>query len=623
MKDTWGVDEKSSRLFISIDGAGKVYPDVRQIFGIVFERSSPEDLEAFKKLKLDLPSLDFRPTLSFPVLRVTPDASGFPILRVRLNSSETELESLPENDQVIVGDVWCPIDQYARDELVAALNGKGLQINASLSAEDLAWLIWESELSVELAGDLGDLSNSLLRSTKSTFRPDNLDATLYDYQKSGAAFIDSMIDKGLGVLLADEMGLGKTIQAIYVIQSMVGKNRMPVLVVVTAANLANWIREIEKFAPNLMISVHAGSSRAGASQHIYLGDVLITTYQIVLRDVAFLTDINWSLIVLDEAQNIKNFESKQAKAVCKLPKRSAIAITGTPIENSLSDIWSIFQFLHPALLGTKDEFRDRFPDTNSAADLLSRSIAPFVVRRCVLEVADDLPERTDIFVPVFLSSPMNRAYSEVRDREDLAALPKVQALRQICAVSREHQFDSNKVDRLLELARGVFESGDKAIVFASFTETIDLLARRVAQMSPGIFVETLDGRKSPTERQQIIDIFQDVQGAGVLIANPKAAGVGVNIQAANYVFHFNPEWNPALIAQASARAYRRGQTKNVFVYYLYYKGTIEEYVLEKLEQKQGLQDAGLGNLADEPSEAQLLDALRLTPEALEGSQTWN
>jgi SNF2 family DNA or RNA helicase len=623
MKRTWGIDAQTSRLCFSSDGAGTVYPDVRQIFGIVFERSSPEDLEEFKKIKEDLPSLEFRPTLSFPVLRVSPDESGLPILRVRLNSSETELESLPEYDQVIVGDVWCPIDEYARDELVAALSGKGLQINASISAEDLAWLIWESELSVELAGDLEDLSNSLLRSTKSAFRPDNLDATLYDYQKSGAAFIDSMVDKGLGVLLADEMGLGKTIQAIYVIQSMASKNRRPVLVVVTAANLANWIREIEKFAPDLRISVHAGPSRAGASQYINFGDVLITTYQIVLRDVAFLTDINWSLILLDEAQNIKNFESKQAKAVCKLSKGSAIAITGTPIENSLSDVWSIFQFLHPTLLGTRDEFRDRFPDTNSAADLLSRSIAPFVVRRRVLEVADDLPERTDIFVPVFLSSPMNRAYSEVRDREDLAALPKVQALRQICAVSREHQFDSNKVDRLLELAMAAFESGDKAIVFASFMETIDLLARRITQMSPGIFVETLDGRKSPTERQQILDVFQEVQGAAVLIANSKAAGVGLNIQAANYVFHFNPEWNPALIAQASARAYRRGQTKNVFVYYLYYKGTVEEYVLEKLEQKQGLQDAGLGNLADEPSEAQLLDALRLTPEALEGSQTWN
>ena len=623
MKGTWGIDEQSSRLFVSSDGAGTAYPNVREIFGIVFERSSPEELEAFKKLKEDLPNLDFRPTLSFPVLRVSPDESGLPVLRVRLNSSESELKSLPENDQVIVGDVWFPIDLYARDELVAALSGRGLEINAALSAEDLAWLIWESELSVELTGDIQDISNSLLKSTKSAFRPDNLDATLYDYQKSGAAFIDSMIDKGLGVLLADEMGLGKTIQAIYVIQSMLRKNRRPVLVIVTAANLANWIREIEKFAPDLAISVHAGSSRAGASQYIKFGDVLITTYQIVLRDVAFMTEIDWSLIVLDEAQNIKNFESKQAKAVCNLSKKSAIAITGTPIENSLSDIWSIFQFLHPALLGTQDEFRDRFPDTNSAADLLSRLIAPFVVRRSVLEVADDLPERTDIFVPVYLSSPMNRAYSEVRDLEELAALPKVQALRQICAVSREHQFDSNKVDRLLELARGAFESGDKAIVFASFTETIDLLARRVAQMSPGIFVETLDGRKSPSERQQIIDVFQEVQGAAVLIANPKAAGVGLNIQAANYVFHFNPEWNPALIAQASARAYRRGQTKKVFVYYLYYKGTVEEYILEKLEQKQGLQDAGLGNLADEPSEAQLLDALRLSPEALEGSQAWN
>jgi SNF2 family DNA or RNA helicase len=215
------------------------------------------------------------------------------------------------------------------------------------------------------------------------------------------------------------------------------------------------------------------------------------------------------------------------------------------------------------------------------------------------------------------------AYADVQNQADLAPLPKVLALRQICAVTREHQFESNKVDRLLELVREAFESGDKAIVFASFNETIDLIARRISQMRPGTFVETLTGEKSAAERQRTIDVFQDFGGAAVLIANPRAAGVGLNIQAANYVFHFNPEWNPALIAQASARAYRRGQTKNVFVYYLYYRGTVEEYVLEKLEQKQGLQDAGLGALSDEPTEAQLIEALRLSPQALEGSQAWN
>jgi SNF2 family DNA or RNA helicase len=218
---------------------------------------------------------------------------------------------------------------------------------------------------------------------------------------------------------------------------------------------------------------------------------------------------------------------------------------------------------------------------------------------------------------------MNSAYSEIQDDASMSSLPKVNALRQICAVPKVHQYESNKVDRLLELLRETFDNGDKAIVFASFTETIDLLVQRISQMRPGILVETLDGRKTASERQHVIDSLDHVKGAAVLVANPRAAGVGLNIQVANYVFHFNPEWNPALIAQASARAYRRGQSKNVFIYYLYYRGTVEEYVLQKLEAKQGLQDAGLGELSDEPTNSQLLEALRLSPKALQESGTWS
>ena len=623
MSSKWGVDASSSRLFLENESSGRAYPSAAEIFKIVFERTSGRDQEAFEEIRKSLPNLEFRPTLAFLVLEVSITPDGFPNLMLRLNARDTYLAEIPTNDQVVIGNVWYPLDPETRDEMIDALESRNLNVGSNISAQDVAWLVWESQLTVDISGDAEELSSGLLKATKAEFRKSLLNAELYDYQKSGAAFVDSMVDKGIGVLLADEMGLGKTIQAIYAIQSAANRESRPIIAVVPASNLANWIREFGKFAPSLDISVHAGPLRAGAARYLVYGDVLLTTYQTLLRDVSFLAEVNWSLVVLDEAQNIKNSESKQSLAACLLPKRSAIAITGTPIENSLSDLWSIFRFLQPNLLGSKDEFRSRFPDTFEAAASLSKSISPFVVRRKVREVADDLPERSDIYVPIFLSAPMNSAYSEIQDDAGLSSLPKVNALRQICAVPKVHQYESNKVDRLLELLRETFDNGDKAIVFASFTETIDLLVQRISQMRPGILVETLDGRKSASERQQVIDSLDHVKGAAVLVANPRAAGVGLNIQVANYVFHFNPEWNPALIAQASARAYRRGQIKNVFIYYLYYRGTVEEYVLQKLEAKQGLQDAGLGELSDEPTNSQLLEALRLSPKALQESGTWS
>jgi SNF2 family DNA or RNA helicase len=326
-----------------------------------------------------------------------------------------------------------------------------------------------------------------------------------------------------------------------------------------------------------------------------------------------LNEVVWDVVILDEAQNIKNSSAKRSEAVFSLPKNSSVAITGTPIENSLSDIWSIFRFLEPGLLGDEYAFNSRYPDTHASAVELSKQISPFVIRRRVSEVAGDLPERSDYFVPIFLSEEMNLRYEEIRNDPNLHQLPKMQALRQIAAVPSEYTYSSNKVSRLVDLLEEAFSNRDKAIIFASFTNTIDSLVRVIQTKFPNAFVETLDGRKSPQARQEVIDQFDGVAGASVLIANPRAAGVGLNIQAANYVFHFNPEWNPALIAQASARAYRRGQEKNVFVYYLYYRGTVEEYVLKKLEEKQTLQEAGLQELSDEPTESQLLEALRISP----------
>ena len=613
----WGIEKASQRLIVK-DAAGSIhFPTAVEIFKLVFNRSEPEQESRFQALKFDLPKIKFRPELSFPTLSISTTSSNLTSLQIKLHNADVFLDQMPEGDQIVHNDIWYPLEVESFDEVKERLSEGAIKVGEPIDAEKAAWLIWKSKLSVEVAAEPEAFRASLLATTNSDYKEATLSATLYPYQQSGATFIELMMDHGRGVLLADEMGLGKTIQAIYAITNNVAKGHLKNLVIVPASNLANWMREFAKFSPDLEVSVHSGSRRAGTLRSLRFGDVLLSTYDIVFRDQAFLSEVVWDVVILDEAQNIKNSSAKRSAAVISLRKNSSVAITGTPIENSLSDICSIFRFLEPGLLGDEYTFAARYPDTHASAVELSKQISPFVIRRRVSEVGDDLPERSDYFVPIFLSEEMNLRYEEVRNDPNLHQLPKMQALRQIAAVPKAYAYSSNKVSRLVDLLEEAFSNRDKAIVFASFTDTIDSLVRVIQTKFPNAYVETLDGRKSPQARQEIIDKFDEIVGASVLIANPRAAGVGLNIQAANYVFHFNPEWNPALIAQASARAYRRGQEKNVFVYYLYYRGTVEEYVLKKVEEKQTLQDAGLQELSDEPTESQLLDALGISPADLE------
>lgn len=614
----WGVDEVSKVLFLTNSSGVRRYPSAIEVFKLVYDRKSGAENDLFANLRMSLPALKFKPELAFPCLQIFAGEDNELALRVKLHNAEVYLDRLPDHDQYVYEGVWYPLDLQGFQEIAEKLGEGSIEFGGSLDPIKSAWLIWESGLSIDIEADPEDFRSSLLTSAVSEFQSDRLEATLYPYQKTGARFLESMIDHGRGVLLADEMGLGKTLQAIYAIASNVDKAKCRNLVVVPASNLANWLREFDKFAPTLAISLHAGPRRAGSVRSLNIGNVLVTTYDVVFRDQAFLAEIPWDLVVLDEAQNIKNARAKRSQAVTALQKRSSIAITGTPIENSLSDIWSIFRFLDPSILGDEYDFAMNYPDTNASAVQLSKKISPFVVRRRVSEVADDLPERSDFFVPIFLSEEMNSRYEDLRSDSNKNHLSKMQALRQLTSVPEEYSYASNKVARLIDLLSGAFANSDKAIIFTSFTESVDMLSRVIQAQFPLAFVETLDGRRTPAARQAVIDTFSSRTGASVLIANPRAAGVGLNIQAANYVFHFNPEWNPALIAQASARSYRRGQTKNVFIYYLFYRGTVEEYVLKKLEDKQSLQNSGLQELSEEPTESQLLEALKLSPAQIEG-----
>lgn len=420
-----------------------------------------------------------------------------------------------------------------------------------------------------------------------------VNATLYPYQEAGSAFIRSMAGHGVGTLIADEMGLGKTLQAITLLAERQGHG--PSLVVAPAALLLNWDRELTRFAPHLRCLLHAGSHRAGVTGAFASYDVVITSYETLTNDLIFMGDVAWDVAILDEAQAIKNPESRRAVAVKALSRRVGIAITGTPVENGLSDIWSIVEFVVPSVARHHQAApAGRERDLNEA-ERTGRAVAPVVLRRRVAEVGSQLPERVDNTVAFELTPAMRERYDAITT-ELGQGLPALQAQRQFCALgdsdrSEAEIKDEPKLNHLLEAMEELASADEKALVFTSFTLGVDRLVARLRAIRGINLVAPVDGRSDSADRQALIDEFAQVSGAAVLVMNPKAAGVGLNITAANHVFHFNPEWNPAATDQGTARAHRTGQQRTVFVHEFFYAGTVEEDAVVRAGQKRDVAEA--------------------------------
>jgi SNF2 family DNA or RNA helicase len=614
---TWTLDSGGGRI-VRAEPAGQIVEvPALDIWDAQFE---PKLDLRWNQPSKDLPEIEFNQ--SFLVLEPALDLSrdGFVRLHLRESGSGRLLDVWPHSDQIVLGLRWSALDSAYLDSLEALLAPQNISLGENLTAQQLVWLYWESGLGVESDIDSDVLSSAFAQGSASSFEPRYLTATLYSYQHQGAALLASMADQGLGALLADEMGLGKTIQAIYLLVHRVATAVGPCLVVVPSSTIANWQREVAKFAPHLSVGTHLGSARSGVASWFGDYDVTLTTYDIAVRDSFLFASVEWDLVVLDEAQMIKNANAQRAIAVKALPRKISLAITGTPIENSLTDMWSIMDFVAPHYLGDKREFENRFPDDVVAAMDLSQRIAPMIIRRTVAQVATDLPQRIDIPTPIFVSERLERLYEDIRRRHGQKQLAALTYLRQVCACPTavdgtwpSVRVDFPKYDRLMEIITEIFAEHGKALVFASFTEPIDALAAAFRYTFPGAFVETVDGRRNSADRQDSIDQFTSWDGPGVLVLNPKAAGVGLNIQAANHVVHFTPEWNPATVAQASARAHRRGQTLPVFVHYLYYSSTVEEVMMDRMDMKRSLQSAGMSQTGSEPELSDIARALEISP----------
>lgn len=437
--------------------------------------------------------------------------------------------------------------------------------------------------------------------------PATLKATLYPYQHTGYLWLKYMLEDTKGCILGDEMGLGKTMQVIAEILYLKATGRTPVMVVAPISLLENWKRECQKFAPSLIVHIHHGKDRISNYKEFLNYDVVVTSYTTVTSDINMLNMLTWKLVVLDEAQNIKNPESTRSKMCKALKRERSLAVSGTPFENHISDIWSIVDFILPGLLGSLKNFEESFSDDVEGGKRIEPILSPIMLRRLVSDVAKDLPEKVVSTQPLLMSDFEALKYTHYVDelKENFDAqninLGMLQKLRIFCAhpFTVEEECDlgdpsevSVKYQRFCEITEEILCRNEKILVFTSYKKMFEIFKRDIPKRF-GIPLWTINGETPVQQRQAIVDNFNELSGSAILILNPRAAGTGLNITGANHVIHYNLEWNPSLEDQSSARAYRRGQRKTVFIYRLYYKDTVEEVVNERIERKRDIANTAI------------------------------
>lgn len=444
--------------------------------------------------------------------------------------------------------------------------------------------------------------------------PIELQGKLRDYQCYGLSWLQFLNTFNFGGILADDMGLGKTIQtiALLLIEHREKVAPFPSLIVAPSSVAYNWEVELSRFAPALRILKLTGPQRHHRLHDIDEADIVITTYPLLRRDVEVLGERRWHYLVLDEAQFIKNPTSATAQAACSVRAAHRLALTGTPIENNLRELWSIFNFLMPELLGPYIRFREEYEkpiaERNTAAlGLLTDRLRPFMLRRTKGEVARDLPPKTETIryctmtktQSTLYQQTLNRYRAQVMElvdnqginRSQITVLDALLKLRQICChpqllkLPGEPVTESGKMDAWSEMIRELVDEGHRALVFSQFTQMLKLLTVWLDQQ--GIEYCYLDG--STKDRGRVIDSFNEGD-APLFLISLKAGGFGLNLTGADYVIHYDPWWNPAAEAQATDRAHRIGQEKHVFAYKLITRDSIEEKVLELQKRKQALFD---------------------------------
>lgn len=506
-------------------------------------------------------------------------------------------------------------------------------------------------LGVDADGALGDLlSGEADRRLVPVGTPEGLEGVLRPYQERGLAWLSFLDELGIGAILADDMGLGKTIQtlALLIRHRAISQQTGPTLLIGPMSLVGNWQREAARFTPKLRVYVHHGGGRHRGEElerAVAGADLVLTTYGTAARDREALAAIEWDRVICDEAQALKNSGTRQAQAVRSIPARGRIALTGTPVENHLTELWSIMEFANPGLLGPREAFRERFAvpieayGDEEAAAALQRATGPFILRRLKTDktIISDLPEKQVIKVWCNLTPEQASLYqatvedmldrisgSEGMERRGLV-LATMARLKQVCNHPAHLLKDgsrlpgrSGKLERLEEICAEVVEHGEKALVFTQYAEFGAMLRPHLeARLDRPVL--WLHGGVPKKRRDELVRHFQEDAEPAIFLASLKAAGTGLNLTAANHVVHVDRWWNPAVEDQATDRAFRIGQTKNVQVRTFVCVGTIEERVDEMIERKKALAERIVGTgegWLTELSTADLREIMRLSPEAV-------
>ncbi len=433
---------------------------------------------------------------------------------------------------------------------------------------------------------------------------------LRSYQKAGLDWLTFLRDYGFGGCLADDMGLGKTIQALALLQNEKNAGKEKSLIIAPTSVISNWLVEAEKFTPQLKVLLHYGPDRRKNNEEFDNYDLIVTSYALILRDFKIFNGIRFNYVILDESQKIKNPFSLTAKAVGNLHAQHRLVMTGTPIENNLTELWSQFHFVNPGMLGNIKSFQSNFArliekeGDMQKAQQLKRIINPFVLRRTKEEVLKELPPKVENIMYCEMDASHRKEYNKWRDyyrmeilgviekngiaKSKIKILEGLTKLRQVSIhpkmVNAKYNKSSGKMDALLDLIEDIKNEGHKALIFSQFVKALSLLRAQLDQETVDYCY--LDGGSK--NRQKIVDRFQTDSDVKLFLISLKAGGLGLNLTAADYVIHIDPWWNPAVENQATDRSHRIGQKKKVFVYKLITKGTVEEKVLKLQEKKKAL-----------------------------------